>query len=269
MRYLGRLVAATVGLVAFGTFALTASAAVPGNDTFPNATTVSAGYSAVLDTTEATTDADDAQLNGSCGAPATDASVWYSIAGADQLITVNVSGSNYSAGVIVGVGTQGNLQTVSCGPGSVAFFAATGTTYYLLAIDAQTDGSGNGGSLSISITNPPPPPSASVTVNSTGKVDSRKGIATISGTYTCSNADSIDISGTGSEPVGRFSVLGSFEFFEIGKCDGTAHTWSADVRPSNGKFAGGKLAISGEFSACATYSCATGTFQQKVQLKGK
>lgn len=34
--------------------------------------------------------------------------------------------------------------------GERAFFVAAGTTYYVLAIDDQSDGGGNGGSLSIS-----------------------------------------------------------------------------------------------------------------------
>src|SRR2546426_570280 len=114
-----------------------ALAAAPSNDTFTGATAVKIGFSEVLDTTEATTDSDDAQLNASCGAPATDASVWYVLKGSDQGVAVDVSKSDYSAGVLVGVGTQGNLQTVTCGPGSVRFFAAAGTTYYVLAIDDQ------------------------------------------------------------------------------------------------------------------------------------
>src|ERR1700752_464596 len=140
-----------------------ALAAAPANDTFGGATLVSVGFSEQLDTTEATTDADDAQLNASCGAPATDASVWYALDGTDNGVVVDVSSSNYSAGVLVGVGTQGNLQTVACGPGAVAFFAAAGTTYYVLAIDDQFDGGGNGGNLSISFNEIPPPPTVDIT----------------------------------------------------------------------------------------------------------
>src|SRR5215510_6038780 len=122
-----------------------ALAAPPSNDTFPNATSVSLGFSEQLNTSEATTDADDAQLNTNCGAPATDASVWYAIQGTDQGIIVDVSSSDYSAGVLVGVGTQGNLSIVACGPGTVGFFAAAGETYYVLAIDDQLNGDGLNG----------------------------------------------------------------------------------------------------------------------------
>src|SRR6266508_6987922 len=117
-----------------------AAAAPPSNDTFGGATVVSLGFSETLNTTEATTDADDAQLNASCGAPATDASVWYVLTPvADVQVVIDVSQSDYSAGVLVGVGSQGNLSTVTCGPGAVSFFAAAGTTYYVLAIDDQND----------------------------------------------------------------------------------------------------------------------------------
>jgi hypothetical protein len=83
-------------------------AAAPGNDTIGGARAASIRFSQVLDTTRATTDADDAQLNASCGAPATDASVWYTInLAADGGVVVDVSASDYSAGVLVGEGSPG------------------------------------------------------------------------------------------------------------------------------------------------------------------
>ena len=95
-----RLVLATlIALGALGVAAPPALAAAPGNDTFGGATQAALGFSQQLDTTEATTDADDAQLNASCGAPATDASVWYSFTGSDAGVVVDVSQSDYSAGV--------------------------------------------------------------------------------------------------------------------------------------------------------------------------
>ena len=161
-----------------GTSAASALAAAPSNDTFSGATPVAIGFSEILDTSEATTDSDDAQLNSSCGAPATDASVWYSLTGSDSGVVVDVSGSNYSAGVLVGTGTQGNLTTVACGPGTVGFFAAAGTTYYVLAIDDQQDGGGNGGMLNIFFNPVPPPPTVDFTVNPTGTFSSKTGAAT-------------------------------------------------------------------------------------------
>ena len=72
-----------------------------------------------------------------CGAPATDASVWYTLTGADNGVVVDVSSSDYSAGVIVATGSPGSFELETCGPGAVAFFASSGTTYSILAFDDQ------------------------------------------------------------------------------------------------------------------------------------
>jgi len=253
-----------------GLYAPAVLAAAPGNDVFSGATAVaSLPFSDSVDTTQATTDADDAQLNTNCGAPATDASVWYAVQGTDQTVVVDVSQSDYSAGVLVGVGSQGNLQLVTCGPGAVAFFAAAGTTYYVLAIDDQLNGDGlNGGTLNISIDQIVSPTIDSFTVNRYGKVNTRTGVATISGTYTCSHADFIDVFVDARQPVGRFAILGSGEFLDFSTCDGTSHTWAAQVFPQNGKFAGGKTMTLNFATSCGPLECAFGFAEQKVQLRG-
>jgi hypothetical protein len=260
---------AGAALLAFGAMASPALAAAPSNDTSAGATAATIGFSEELDTSEATTDAEDSQLNDSCGAPALDASVWYAITVAsDQGVVVDVSQSDYPAGVLVGVGTPGALETIACGPGGTAFFAEAGTTYWALVIDDQSDGGGNGGTLNISIVEAPPPPTLDVTVNRTGTVNTKTGIATISGTFTCSNADFADIFIDASQSVGRFTIRGSGEFFDVDVCDGTTHTWSAEVFPDNGKFAGGKaLAVTFPF-ACGPIECFDGFAEQTVQLKG-
>ena len=245
-------------------------AAPPGNDLISGARPASIGFSDVVDTTEATTDATDAQLNDSCGAPATDASVWYALTvSADSGVVIDTSASDYPAGVIVGVGTPGALDTVACGPGTVVLLASVGTTYYVLAIDDQSDGSGNGGTLGISFSPVPPPPTVEVTVDRQGSFDSSTGVATLRGSYTCTDADFIDISGEVAQPVGRFATIrGGFGFFEDGTCDGTSHRWTADVAPENGKFAGGKtLTVTFTF-ACGPFECADGFMEQTVKLNG-
>ena len=245
-----------------------ALAAAPGNDTFSGATTATIGFSEVLDTTQATTDSDDAQLNASCGAPATDASVWYAIDGTDAGVVVDVSQSDYSAGVLVGVGTQGNLDTVTCGPGAVAFFADSGTTYYVLAIDDQQDGSGNGGSLNISFNAVPPPPTVDITLNKVGRVNAKTGVVTISGTYTCTDGDFIDVLIDSRQRAGRVFVTGSGEFFDFGTCDGASHDWSAQIFGDNGRFVGGKaMTVSFAFS-CGPFECGEGFAEQTVRLRG-
>jgi len=263
-----RLASAAAALVLLGALAPAALAAAPSNDTFSGATAATIGFSEVVDTTQATTDADDAQLNSSCGAPATDASVWYAFTASDAGVVVDVSQSNYSAGVIVGTGTQGNLQTVVCGPGAVAFFAAAGTTYYVLAFDDQGDGCGNGGQLNVSFNPVPPPPTVDITANRTGTVNTRTGVATISGTFTCTNGDFIDVFVDARQSVGRFVVEGTGEFFESGTCDGTVLSWSAQVFPQNGTFAGGKTMTLNFATSCGAFECTDGFAQQTVQLRG-
>ena len=245
-----------------------ALAAPPSNDVFTGATPASIGFEEILDTSQATTDGNDAQLNATCGAPATDASVWYAIQGSDQNVVVDVSGASYSAGVLVGVGNQGNLQTVACGPRTVTFFAAAGTTYYVLAIDDQFDGGGNGGSLRISFTEIPPPPKVDLNVNRIGTVNISTGVATISGTYTCSNGDFVDVFVNASQNVGRFTISGSGLFFDARTCDGAPHAWSADVVPQNGKFAGGKSLTTTFTFSCGPFQCSSGFSEQTIQLHG-
>ncbi len=256
-----------LALSALGASAPVALAVPPINDTFPNAMPVTAGFSEVLDTTEATTDNDDFQLNQSCGAPATDASVWYTLEGSGTTIVVDVSQSNYSAGVLVGVGSRGELQTVACGPGTVAFFAEAGTTYYVLAIDDQFDGEGNGGLLTISF-NEVAAPTVAITVNRFGRVNTRTGVATISGTYTCTNGDFIDVFGEARQTVGRIAtIFGTFGFFDVGTCDGEPHSWSADIVPQSGQFRGKTMTVTFAFS-CGPFQCADGFVQRTVQLRG-
>src|SRR5882672_9675559 len=256
-----------IGALAFSGPA--ALAAAPANDTFSGAIPVAIGFTQTLDTTAATTDADDAQLNASCGAPATDASVWYSFTSAtDTGVVVDVSQSSYSAGVLVGTGSQGSLQTVMCGPGTVGFFAAASTTYYVLAIDDQGDGGGNGGNLNISFNAAPPPPTVSISVNRTGFVNAKTGVATLSGTYTCTNGDFIQVNGEADQSVGRFIISGQFFFFDFGTCDGAPRAWRADAVSLNGKFAGGKAMTVTFAFTCGPFECSEGFVTQTVQLKG-
>ena len=229
-----------LALIALAAFAAPALAAAPNNDTFANAKVVALGFGETLDTTQATTDGDDAQLNQDCGAPTTDASVWYAIDGNGGGVKVDVSASSYSAGVIVAAGTQGSLTMLACGPSSVAFKADTGTRYYVLAFDDQDDGGGNGGTLKIQFQQTLVP-DVDFTVNRYGSFDSRTGAATLSGSYSCSAGASFVIFVDAVQKVGRGSVVG-FEVFE-GSCDGTLHPWSVVVAPDSGKFAGGQVKV--------------------------
>jgi hypothetical protein len=245
-------------------------AAAPLNDTYPDRESISIGFSATVDTTEATTDADDDEMNLFCGAPAMDASVWYELtAAADGFIGIDVSASNYSAGVFVATGGPGTFSVVACGPGATAFEAVAGETYAILAIDDQQDGTGNGGTLEIQVAELPPPPEVTLTVNKSGSFNAQTGSATIRGTVTCTGGPAefsfIDVSVR--QAVGRFFVDG-YGFIEGFVCDGTTQPWSAEVFGFNGTFRGGKaLTVSFAF-ACGTFLCGDGFAERVVQLKG-
>ena len=240
-------------------------AAAPSNDLYAGATPVTIPFSQSLDTTEATTDADDVEANANCGAPATDASVWYTIDGADNGVVVDVSSSNYSAGVIVVSGTPGSFVLETCGPGAVAFFAASGTTYSILAFDDQGDETGNGGTLEINIEEIPPPPTVDVTVDPVGRFH-KDGTATISGTVTCSG-EAVDsfIEVQVRQTVGRVFING-FGFTGFA-CDGETNTWSADVFPDNGTFRGGRTATVTIATACGVFDCSSTFAEFTVKLR--
>ena len=77
-----------------------------------------------------------------------------------------------------------------------------------------------------------------LTVNRLGE-NPHTGAATVSGTYTCTNGDFIDVFGDVRQNVGRvFTIVGSFGFTDLGTCDEAPHSWSADVFPQSRKFAG-------------------------------
>ena len=241
-------------------------AAAPGNDAYLGREVIgSLPFSASVDTTAATTDADDVEANASCGAPATDASVWYEfVAPADGLVLVDVSASDYSAGVIVVSGSPGSFTLESCGPGVVGFFGTTAVTYAILAFDF--DGVGNGGALEIKVEAAPPPPEVDLTVEPTGSFNSRTGSATIRGTVTCTGGDEfgkIDVQL--SQTVGRFKITGQggAEF----ACDGTTQPWAVEVLSSNGKFAGGKAAVVAHALACNISGCGEDFTERVVTLR--
>jgi hypothetical protein len=250
----------------------TAAAAPPSNDTFVGAIPVTSGFSQELDTSEATTDADDAQLNATCGNPATDASVWYTFTNTSSDVAevhLDASASSYHAGFLVGTGTRGNLELVACGVSpSGRFFATPGTTYYVLVVDPQVDGGGNGGTLNITFT-AFPAPTADITIDAVARFDPA-GAATVSGTYTCTNAALFDLFGFVQQTLGRSTLVATFTFRATGTCDGTTRLWSAVANPEDGSFRGGKATVGASGEACGVdfLRCAADDERLTVKLRG-
>ena len=267
MKHLTAPIAATVFAVALIGGAAPASAAVPANDTVGGAAAVAVPSSLTEETTQATTDATDAALNASCGAPQTAASVWFTVTappGAGGLVADVSASTGMNAGVIVATGAPGSLSLLACGPGAVAWPAAPGDTFYVMAFDDGTDGGGNGGTLEISFAPAPPPPTVTVTVDPVGYVD-KQGVATITGTATCSDGDFVEIDGTLSQLVGRVRING--DFVADTACSGTQQ-WSTQVFAPNGKFAGGKAATVSFAFACNIAFCSEYDSTQAIKLRG-
>jgi hypothetical protein len=261
----GAVVLAVAGAVVIE--ALPAQAAPPSNDTFAGSVAIaSLPFNATLDTTEATTDADDAEANQICGAPATDASVWYSYtAPTDGALLVDVTKSDYSAGVLAVLGTPGSFEIYACGPGAIAFPTTAGVTYNLMIIDDQFDGTGNGGTMVLNVDEAPPTPIITATVNPIAKF-SKDGSATVSGTITCSaQADIAFVDVELHQRVGRGEVVGAGEV--VPNCDATTTPWSVQIFPAFGtKFAGGKAASLTFAVACGLLDCSIDYQEHIVQL---
>lgn len=250
-RVLG-LLTATTALVMAG--ALPASAAAPpSNDTIAGATAITAfPFNETVDTTEGTTDDEDAAINSGCGAPATNGSIWYTIEGSAPAYVVDVAGSDFFAGVIVATGTPGNLSLVTCGPGTVGFEATAGEKYYVMAF--SDDPAVVGGQLAFSVVESEPAPKVSMTVDDVGKVNKQTGTATISGTYTCiGTADQVIFQGKLQQQQGDAQISGLFERLDL-TCGGTAD-WSVEVVPDSGKFKRGQAATIALTAGCNALGC--------------
>ncbi len=243
-----------VALASLG-LAVPVLAAAPSGDLYSARTTIGTlPFSESIDTTEATTDASDAEAAAECGAPTTDASVWYEYtATSDAGFLVDTYTSTYSTGIVVATGGPGSFALLTCGAGEVSVPGTTGETYAILVFDYQGDGGGNGGTLNISVGEAPPPPVLDVTIAKAGHFNAKTGMATIYGTLSCTGGDVegknfIDV--LVDQTVGRLRFSG--EGFTTFSCDGTTHTWSADVWSWTGKFAGGKATV-------RMYAVATGS----------
>ena len=245
-------------------------AAAPSNDTYAGRETIPGlPFSTTIDTTEATTDADDAEWNTYCGAPGTDASVWYEFTAAeDGWLQLDLTGE-FSKGAVILTGEPGSFVPLECYPYSpVTFPVVAGATYLIVTFDLQQDEGGNGGTVSLSLDAlPPPPPSPTVdlTVDPIGTFDAKTGSAVLTGTATCTDVDYAGIDVQLRQQVGRFIVSGWA--YTVVWCDGAAQPWSAEVVGSNGLFKGGQGTVEAYVSVCNDTDCASDLEVVSVRLR--
>ena len=266
--FLRALLSTAVGAALVPGVAVAAYAATPANDTAAGATVITSLPTTITqDTTAATTDSLDASLNADCGAPATNASVWFQYTDTTgNGFVATMGSSDYTGGFMVTEGdpSQGNL--VACGPTTVGVRTTPGQTYYVVAF---SDTAVNGGHLEVTFDKAPPMPDLSVTADPKG-LAYKDGSAQVSGTYTCTNADgwNSEIDGTLTQRVGRVKIVGYFFVYPL-QCDGASHAWSALVTSDNGLFRGGKAASVSFGYACGVLDCAEGYAEQAVQLNSR
>lgn len=268
-----------VALVAAAVIGLTATtvggvghvaAAAPTNDDIAGATPLNPVDTLVQDTTEATTSAEETSLNEFCGAPALEQGVWFTATPTESgMRAIDVTGSDYSAGILIAQGSPGDLVPLTCGPGVVSGFVEAGTTYYVLVFGDGLSAA-TSGTLVLETLIPPPPPVIDVTVDPVASVD-RSGVARLTGSVTCTsddlNALVYTVEGELTQRVGRFKIRGYFFIELFAPCDGQPVAWTAFVAGDNGTFAGGKAANVTFAFGCGSFDCGFGYTEATVQLR--
>jgi hypothetical protein len=249
--------------------AITVSAAPPANDDFDTATIISAlPFTDVVDTTEATTAADDPVP--SCVIGSVQATVWYSLTPSNAMrIRMDTSGSNYYAVAVAYTGTRGALSEISCGLPLLTLDVTAGVTYSFMVFPLPGTPPGL---LSINVQEIAPV-TVSVAINATGLVNPTTGVATVSGTITCSPG-AITLEGmpgpsTLQQLFAHRVVISGYFNFPVTACTGEAIAWSVTVTGTNGLFAPGAAQADVIVEACSfiTGECVFGSADARIRLK--
>jgi hypothetical protein len=245
---------------------LAASPAIaqPANDDFDSATVVPGlPFTDQVNTTEATTAADDPECAGQ------GATVWYSFTPTEDLrVEANTFGSDYDTTLSVYTGAPGALTQIACNDDAagsvqsrVRFDATAGETYFFMV---GSFASGPGGNLTFNLDVAPPPFELGLTIDPVGSVVPSKGVATISGTVTCSEPALVEVQGRMEQRVGRLLITGFFSTFV--ECTPPATAWSATVEGENGLFVAGRAQV--DAVAFAFEEGASAEASATVRLRG-
>jgi hypothetical protein len=107
----------------------------------------------------------------------------------------------------------------------------------------------------------------SATVDPVGFVNTKTGVATVSGTVTCPDGESTN-GGAGadisvSQLFAHRVLISGFGNFPVIACTGAPVQWTASVSGGNGRFASGRAHVEG--LACTLNEC--GSFSADIRLK--
>jgi hypothetical protein len=212
----------------------------PPNDDFNTPTVIpSMPFTTSENVTNATTAFDDPFCSGR------GQTVWFAFTPTQNIrIEANTFGSNYDTTLSVYTGSRGSLTQLACNDDSqslqsrIRFDAVAGTTYYFMV---STFGSFfvPNANLVFNLLPAPPPLSIAPSVFQFGSVDPSTGVATISGSVSCSQQAFVTISGQLKQTHGSSSTFGFFSVFV--PCSGTT-PWSASIQTVGQTFHGRALA---------------------------
>jgi hypothetical protein len=163
--------------------------AQPANDDIANATPItSLPFDDTLDTTDATMAPDDPDCFGN------GPTVWYVFTPSEDINVLADAQANtdYDSTLSVYTGSPGALTQIACSDDRVIFEATAGTTYWFMV---GSWFSGSGGNLVFHAEVAPPTLELDIAVNATGVVDSKTGVARVSGTVRCNTESTIDFIG--------------------------------------------------------------------------
>lgn len=237
------LVAVSMAALVLGLAAPAYADHPPTNDDFDAAIVAGAlPFLDEVDTSHATTAEDDPDCIGN------GPTVWYRFTPSEDMrVEANTFDSDYDTTLSVYTGARGDLTQIACNDDAsfslqsrVRFDAAAGETYHFMvgAFD-----SGPGGNLVFQMLEAPPaapPLELEVTIDPVGTVVPSTGVATISGTLTCSRPAFVEVFGLLEQRAGRAIISGFF--FDFMECDGTM-PWTAMVEGDNGLFVGGRADV--------------------------
>ena len=130
----GLLTLLTAGALILAGGVASADAAVPSNDTFAGVTTVSSlPFTDTVETTQATTDADDVSAGTACGITGGSFtnSVWYAFTPTtDQTVQLSTSGYGTAIAVVTGTPPTFTSAPLCTAVNPAVLEAVAGTTYY-------------------------------------------------------------------------------------------------------------------------------------------
>ncbi len=268
--------AVLVSIVA-GLMAVTpiASAQPPTNDDFATPTEVvePLPYQDSIVTTEATGAPTDPGCFSEPGDPG-NPTVWYSYTpSTDVFVQADTFGSNYDTTLSAYVDEGGELAQIDCNDdtfslqSAVVLDIAAGETIFFMVgtFGGFPFEEGQVGELVFNVGPPPPPVEIELAVDPVGRVTPRDGVATVTGTVTCSEPALVEMFGQLRQRSGRFFVDGfGFDGFE---CDGET-PFSLTIPGANGLFSAGRAEAIIEAGAFGPGGFAFDFFEGTIRLRG-